>query len=76
MNDLSALTDELKLGGDNSDSIKVHPELNCVFSPQPCVRVLAIKIFRKISVASTRRHLLFDIMTAKVQCWIFVDFTS
>ena len=35
MNDRSALTEEL--GEDNSDSIKVHPELNSVSSPRPCV---------------------------------------
>ena len=40
MNDRSALTDELKSGEDNSDPIKVHPELNCVTSSRPCVCVL------------------------------------
>ena len=34
-NDHSALTDELKLGEDNSDPIKVHPELNSVSSLRP-----------------------------------------
>jgi len=34
-NDRSALTNELKLGEDNSDLIKVHPEPNCVSSPRP-----------------------------------------
>ena len=41
MNDRLALTDELKLGEDNGDPIKVHPELNSVSSPRPRVRVLA-----------------------------------
>ena len=40
MNDRSVLTNELKLGEDNSDPIKVHPKLNCVSSPRQCVRVL------------------------------------
>jgi len=37
-NDHSALTDELILGEDNSDPIKVHPELHCVSSLQPGIR--------------------------------------
>jgi len=41
------------LGEYNSDLIKVHPELNCVSSPQPCVRKLATEIFEKNLVAST-----------------------
>jgi len=53
-----ALTDELKLGEDNSDPIKVYPELNSVILPLPSVRVLATIIFPKISVASTRMRLL------------------
>jgi len=42
--DHSALTDELKLGEDNSNPIKVHPELNCVPSPRPRVHMLVIDI--------------------------------
>jgi len=53
-NDHSALTDELKLGKDNSDSFKVHPELNCVSSPQPNVRIPTTENFPKISVG--REH--------------------
>jgi len=34
VNDCSALIEELKLGEDNSDPIKVHPELNCVSAAQ------------------------------------------
>ena len=49
MDDRSALTDKLKLGEDNSDPIKVHPELKRVSPPQPCVRVLVTEIFPKIS---------------------------
>jgi len=37
-NDRSALTDELQLGEDNSDPIKVHSELNSVSSPRPSAR--------------------------------------
>ena len=51
MNDRSALTDEFKLGKDNSGPIKIHPELNYVSSLRPCVRD------RKILAASTRMHL-------------------
>jgi len=40
-----ALTEELKLGEDNSDPIKVHPELNRISSPRPCVRALAARNF-------------------------------
>jgi len=42
----------LKLGEDNSDPIKVHPELNSGSSPRPSVRVLATELVLKISVAS------------------------
>jgi len=58
MTDRSALTDELKLGEDNTDPVKVHPELNSVSSPRPSVRVLMTKNFPKTSVASSRMHLL------------------
>jgi len=37
-NDRSVLTEELKLREDNSDPIKVHPELNSVSSSRPSVR--------------------------------------
>jgi len=50
--------DELKLGEDNSDPIKVHLELKNVSSPRPSVSALATEIFGKILVASTRIHLL------------------
>ena len=56
--DHSALTDELKLGEDNSDPIKVHPELNFVSSQQPYVCVLATNSFSTILVASLRMHFL------------------
>ena len=58
MNDCSALTDELKLEEDNSDPIKIHPELDCISSSRPFVRMLATEFFSKILVASTRMHLL------------------
>ena len=57
-NDHSTLTDELKLGEDNSDPIKVHPEPNCISSPRQSVRVLATETFPKVSMAITRIHLL------------------
>ena len=53
-----ASNDEFKLGEDNSNPFKVHPELNCVSSPRPSVRVLTTEIFPKISVASMQMHLL------------------
>jgi len=37
-NERSALTEELKLREDNSDPIKVHPELYSVSAPRPSVR--------------------------------------
>ena len=58
MKDRSALTDELKLGEDNSDRIQVHPELNSVSSLRPSVCVLATEKFPQSSVASARVHLL------------------
>jgi len=57
-NNRSALTDEFKLREGNSDPIKVHPELNCIFSLRPCVCVLATEVLSKISVATTRMHLI------------------
>ena len=39
--------DKFKLGQDNSNSIEVHPELNCIFSQQLCVFVLVTVIFSK-----------------------------
>jgi len=67
VNNRSALTKRLKLGEDNSDPIKVHPELNSVSSPGPSVRMLATAIFPKISVASTRMHLLSEQMEELVK---------
>jgi len=55
-NNRSALSDELKVGKDNSDPTKVPPELNCF---PHCDRVFVAESFGKISVASTRMHLLF-----------------
>ena len=37
-NDRSALTNKPQLRKDNSDPIKVYPEVSCVSSPRPCVR--------------------------------------
>jgi len=34
------------LGEDNSDPIKVHPELNSASTPRPCVRALATGKFQ------------------------------
>jgi len=48
--DSSALTNKLKLGEDNSDPIKIHLELNCVFSSRPRVRVLAMNAIAIISL--------------------------
>ena len=48
------------MGEDNSDPIKVYPELNYVSSPRSCVRVLATEFFSKISVVSTRMHLIYS----------------
>jgi len=45
----STLTDELRVGEDNSDPIKIHPELNCASSPRPCLRT------------RDRMHLLSDL---------------
>ena len=59
MNDRSALTN-VKVGEDNSDPIKVHPELNIGSSPRLSVRVLATEIFPKILVVSTRMHLILS----------------
>jgi len=47
--------DELELGEDKSDPIKVHPELHSVSSPRPCVRMLVTKVFPDTLVASTVR---------------------
>jgi len=44
VNDRSALTDEVKLGEDNSDLIKVYLELNSAPSPRASVRKLATEI--------------------------------
>jgi len=57
-NDRSALTDEFRLGEENSDPIKVHPDLNNISSPRQCVCVFATSLFPKRLVASTRIHLL------------------
>ena len=59
----SALPNEFKLGEDNSDQIKVHPELNCVSSRRPCVCMLATEPFsknfsREHANASLKCHML------------------
>jgi len=49
-NNRSALTEELQLVEDNSDPIRVHPELTSVSSPRPSVRVLVTAIVSKVPV--------------------------
>jgi len=66
VNDSSALTNELRLREDNSDAIKILPELNCAFSSRLCVRVIATEIFSNISVAITQIHLMTVIVTVTV----------
>jgi len=51
------------LGEDNSDPIKVHPELNSVSSPRQCSRA-RVRNFGKFSVVSTRMRLLTTMVAA------------
>ena len=53
-NDRSALNNELKLGEDNSDPIKVHPELSSISSPRPSVHDLTQNFGREHANAPNR----------------------
>ena len=46
-NSCLALTDKLKLRGDNSDPIEIRPELNCDSLPPLYVHLLAIQMFER-----------------------------